>query len=326
MFDVITVGSGTMDVFMETGSKLFTKNNVKEEHGGVVVPFGSKIVVDEMRSDIGGGGTNTAVALARLGLRVAWLGKMSHDKDSKIILDLMKKENVSTKLVYKDDKGAGFSVILDAEGHDRTILAYKGSNNNLLFDEINLKKLRTKWLYFSSMIDESYKTLEKLAEYAKEKGLMIAFNHSSYLVSKGKDFLQPLISKVDMLVFNREEAEMLVGADTIGKMFKKVHALGPRLVIITDGKNGAYCYDGKLIYRAPAHNIKIVEATGAGDAFAASFLAGIILTNDIKTALKWGIANSHSVIQHYGAKNKLLTCAEIAAYLKKHKVEIKARL
>lgn len=326
MFDVITVGSGTVDVFMETGSKLFTKESVKKEHGGVVVPFGSKIVVDDLRFDVGGGGTNTAVTLKKLGLNVAWLGKVGNDRDSKTILNLMKKEKVNTKLVCKDSQKAGFSVILDAEGHDRTILAYKGSNNNLAFDEIKLKKLKTKWFYFSSMMEESYKTLEKLAEYAKDKGIMIAFNPSSYLVKKGKDFLSPLISKVDILVFNKEEAEILVGADTVVKMLRKVHDLGPRIVVITDGGNGAYCYDGKLVYRVHVHDVNVVEATGAGDSFAASFLAGIIIKKDIKTALKWGVANAESVIQYYGAKNKLLTYSEMMDALKKNPIDVKARL
>ena len=151
MFDVITVGSGTVDVFVETGSKLFKKAMVKKEHGCVLVPFGSKIVIDELRFNIGGGGTNTAVALQRLGLKTAWLGKIGSDENSENILKLLKKEKVSTKLVCSDDKGAGYSVILDAEGYDRTILTYKGSNNDLRFDDINIRKLKTRWLYLQDL-------------------------------------------------------------------------------------------------------------------------------------------------------------------------------
>jgi len=326
MFDVITVGSGTVDVFVETGSKLFRKAKVRKEHGCVLVPFGSKVVIDELRFDIGGGGTNTAVALRRLGLKVAWLGKIGNDDNSKNILKLLKKEKINTKFVYKNEKGSGYSVILDAEGHDRTILTYKGSNNDLSFNEINLRKLKTRWLYFSSMMGESYKTIEKLARYAKEKGIMTAFNPSSYLVKRGKQFLKPILRRVDLLIFNKEEAGLLVGEDTIEMLLRKVHLLGPKVVVITDGNKGAYCYDGKLTYRAPAHKIPVVESTGAGDAFAASFLAGIILKSDIKAALRWGITNSESVITNYGAKNKLMTHSNLMISLRNNPVDVKARL
>mgnify|MGYP006282863615 CR=1 FL=1 len=323
MFDVITIGSGTVDVFVETGDKLFRKAKGKK---GVVVPFGSKIVVEDVRFDIGGGGTNTAVALKRLGLKTAWLGCVGEDENSEHIIKLLKKEKVNTKFISKCNKSAGYSVILDAEGHDRTILAHKGSNNELEQKHINFKKLKTRWFYFSSMVGKSYKTLEKIAEFAEEKGARIAFNPSSYLVKKGKRFLNRVIKKTDVLIFNRDEAETLVGYDNIKMLLKRVHALGPKIVVITDGPKGAYCYDGCLTYKADSHKIKVVESTGAGDSFAASFLAGMIAKNDIKTALRWGVTNSESVISHYGAKNKLLSKNQLLSALKRKPVEVKVRL
>lgn len=325
MFDVITVGSGTVDVFVETEDRLFRKTNIHKENI-CAVPFGSKVLVEDIRYDIGGGGTNCGVAFKRLGLDVAWLGKIGDDANSQKIIDTIKKEGVNTKLLCKGDKGAGYSIILDAAGHDRTILAYKGSNNDLLYEDINFKKLKTRWLYFSSMMKDSYETSKKLAEYAVNNGIKIAFNPSSYLVKKGKRYLAPLLEKTDILIFNKEEAGILVGDGPIGKLLIDVKKLVPGLVVITDGKNGAWCYDGGLTYRVFAHKIKVLESTGAGDAFAASFVSAIIKGKEIQTALKWGIANSQSVIAHYGAKNKLLTYRELLAELRKNPVDVKARL
>ena len=100
MYDVITIGSGTIDVFLDTGSRLFQK----AKGGKVHVPFGSKILVDEMRTSTGGGGTNTAVSLSRLGLKVAWIGKIGVGANSERLLKEMKKENVDTSLVKRDSK------------------------------------------------------------------------------------------------------------------------------------------------------------------------------------------------------------------------------
>ena len=168
MFDVITIGSATVDCFVDTGKKLF--KTLHKEHGEIVfVPFGSKIVMDDLFFLTGGGGTNTAVSFARLGLKTAYLGRLG-GKQAEMVFDELKKEKINTSLVVKGED-VGFSVILDAKGKDRTILTYKGSNNLLDYNDINKSKLKTKWFYMASMMGKSYKTLVKLTKYAKRKGI-----------------------------------------------------------------------------------------------------------------------------------------------------------
>jgi len=313
MHDVITVGSGTIDVFMDTGSRLF--KNVKG--GCVKVPFGSKILVENLRIDTGGGGTNTAVSLSRLGLKVAWLGKIGAGTNSERIIEQMKKEKVDTSMVSRE-KGSrtGFSVILDAKGHDRTILAFKGSNDDLGWNEVKKSKLKAKWLYCSSMVGKSFKTLEKVVAFARKSKIKVAFNPSSYLAKRGVPYLKSIIKNTSLLVMNSEEAYYLTKEKNPSKALKKLAKLGPEIVVITQGKRGCHAYGGKKVYSIKPHNIKVIEATGAGDSFASAFLAGIIRKNDINFALKLGLANAESVISHYGAKNKLLTWQEAVKKIK----------
>jgi len=307
MYDVITVGSGTIDVFVGTGTRLF--QDVKK--GCVMVPFGSKILAESLNICTGGGGTNTAVSLSRLGLKVAWLGKMGIGANSERILKELKKERVDTSLVRRDSKcRTGFSVILDAKGHDRTIIAYKGSNDDLGWDEVNKKKLNAKWLYCSSMVGKSFKTLEKVVAYAKKNGIKVAFNPSSYLAKKGAGYLKNIIKSTSLIVMNNEEASYLTKTKSIRQSLRKLAKLGPEIVVITQGSKGCHAYSGKKIYSLKPHSIKVLETTGAGDAFASAFLAGIIKKNDIRFALRLALANSESVITHYGTKNKLLTWNE----------------
>ena len=95
-------------------------------------------------------------------------------------------------------------------------------------------------------------------------------------------------------------------------LLRGLHKLGPKIICITDRDKPTYCYDGKNKYSITPHkNIKVVERTGAGDAFASGFVAGIIKTNNIKKSLQIGLKNSESVIQYFGAKNILLRWKDV---------------
>src|SRR3989338_2137196 len=317
MYDIITIGSATVDTLVRT--EFYEMIHDKKKKECIAYPVGSKILMKELLLTTGGGGTNTAVALARLGHKVAFLGKVGSKYNSSRVINELKKEKVDTSLIIRSKTGrTGYSMVLDSKKHDRTILAFKGSNNDLKFNEITLKKLRTKWFYFSTMMGESFRTLEKLADYASKNNIKIAFNISSYLAKKGKVFLGKILKKIDILILNMEEASLLSGKrDKVGNLLKKLSKLGPKIVTITDGKKGAYAYDGKYVYYGRPHNIKIVETTGAGDAFCSSFLSGMIKKNDIKFAIDLGMTNAESVIQHHGAKEILLTYNEAVKAMKK---------
>ncbi len=322
MYDVITVGSATVDAFVKTEFSQVLYSRKKKEC--IAYPVGSKILIEELNLTLGGGGTNTAVALARLGHRIAFIGKTGFGENSKRVISQLEKENVDSSLVVRSKNGrTGFSVILDSKKHDRTVLTFKGSNNDLRFNEINLKKLKAKWLYFSSMMGESFKTLNKLADYAEKSNIKIAFNPSSYLAKKGAKFLGNILKKTSILILNKEEAELLVGKGKIEELLKKLIKLEPRIAAITDGKNGVYVLHDNIFYYGKPHNVKVVETTGAGDAFASSFLSGIIRKNDVEFAMQLGMTNAESVIQHHGAKTGLLQYAELLKSMKKRPIIIK---
>lgn len=322
MYDVITVGSATLDVFAKTRfSELIKIIDPKGETDLLAFPSGSKILVDELEFTVGGGGTNTAVALSRLGHKVGFIGKLGTGTNSDFIYKNIKKEKIDLLCAHGEGH-AGFSVILDTLEHDRTILAYKGINDELRSKDIPYRKLKAKWFYFGAMLEESFHTLEKLAEFAQQHNIKIAFNPSTYLAEKGTRHLKHILSRTELLVLNREEAGMLAGKDSMEGLLFRLKSLGPRIVVITDGKKELFVMDEKYVYTAKPPFVKIVDATGAGDAFASSFLSGLIRKNDIEFAIKLGIANSQSVIMHYGAKNILLSYREAIKAVKKLKVRI----
>lgn len=325
MYDVITVGSSTVDVFAKTNfSELIKIMKPQGEIELLAYPTGAKILINKLIFTTGGGGTNTAVSLSRLGHKVAYLGKLGNDENANFIENRLNKERIDL-LTIKGKGLSGYSMILDSLEHDRTILAYKGQNNKLRYTEVPLKKLKTKWFYFSSMMDQSFKTIEKLSNYAKKNNIKIAFNTSSYLAKKGQEFLKKILSNTNIFILNKEEAGYIVGKNKIEKQLRLLSNLGPNIVAITLSNKGSVVFDKKKFYYAGTLGKKPIETTGAGDAYASSFLSGMIKKNNIEFAIKLAIVNSTSVITHHGAKNKLLRYRQALDMIKKHKIKIKTK-
>jgi ribokinase len=320
MYDVITVGSATMDAFAKTKAELVSIRSDGHVETLLAYQTGSKILITDLDFFTGGGGTNTAVSFARLGLKTAFIGKLGKDHNGQLIIDELAAEHVDF-IGSREQGQTGYSVVLDSIEDDRTILTFKGVNNDLTYDEIDKKNLNAKWFYFSSMMDESYRTLEKLAEYAKEKGMKVAFNPSSYLCKLGAKHLESLMRNIHLLVLNKEEAEILVGRMEDKDLLRSLSRTGPLMVVITDGKRGAKAYDGSAFYSIPGNDVKVRETTGAGDAFASGFLAGYILSQKLEFSMSMGMANATSVVKYLGAKNRLLTYKEaIIAMRNNHNV------
>jgi len=272
MFDIITIGSATIDIFVDTKDKLFKKK----------VPFGKKILIDKLHLDTGGGAINAAVAFTRLGLKTGCLTQVGPEFEPPQEIDaslIIKNKNCLT------DR----SVILDAAGKDRTILVYKDASKKLDFSKINLPK--TKWIYISSM------PMPFLNNF---------ININSKIALNTRKAPKKLLNKAEILILNKQEAQAL------GQDIKRA-----KICVITDKNNLVKAFYKNKIYKIKPHkNIKCLERTGAGDAFASGFTAGYIKTQDINFSLKLALASSESVIQHYGAHNKLLTWKEIQKYVK----------
>lgn len=322
MYDVITVGSNTVDVFAQTDSELIKIKTRDSEEELLAYPLGTKILIEDLEFMIGGGGTNTGVAFSRLGLKTGYLGKIGKDENGLKIFKLLKRENID----FLGTLGniSGYSVILDSIEEDRTILTYKGCNNDLDFKELDLKKLDTKWFYFASMMGKSFKTLKKLAKHASKKKIKVAFNASSYLAEKGFAKLKSILENVNVFILNKEEAELVSGKGEIKNLLKKIKLESMDYVVITDGPRGAYCYDGSRIYHVkPKKNRKVKETTGAGDAFASTFVAGLVKEKDVKKCLKMAVINTESVINNYGAKNILLKKSTLMKKVSKDRRKIR---
>jgi ribokinase len=294
-FDVVSFGSAVIDVFLKT--------DISEKKGFMNYPIGEKILIKDLKFDVGGAGTNTSVAFSRFGLKAGCICEFGNDDNGKKILELLKKEKVKFLGKIVHGELSGYSVILDSRGGDRTILTYKGANDEVTSSDI--PRFKTRWLYLSSLLGKSFNTQRELViKLKKRRGTKLAFNPSSYQIKNLN--LKPLLKMTDILILNKEEARMLVG-NKGSDLLKELYNLTKGIVVITDKDRLITCYDGDKKYSLVPHkNIRVIERTGAGDAFASGFVAGRIVGKSIEECLKLGLRESESVIQHFGAKNKLL--------------------
>ncbi len=166
----------------------------------------------------------------------------------------------------------------------------------------------------SSLVGKSYENGIKIIKYLKKnnKNLFVVFNPSSYVTKRGINKLD-VIKLVDCIIVNKEESQELLNTkeSDLEKLSEELYRKTKKMIVITDGKNGACCFWNNKFYFRKARKIKVVESTGAGDAFSVGFVYGIISKRSINKCLEFGIRNAESVIKHIGAKNKLLREKEL---------------
>lgn len=302
MFDVITFGSATNDIFLKL-------KPASQGNNEVCFPLGSKIFVEDLGFFSGGGGTNSACAFANQGFKTAYVGRVGDDPAGKMIMDDLKRFNVSAAFLQKDLKNrTAVSVVLSLD-KERTILVYQGACHFMEKEDIPWQKIKkTRWFYIAPLYEKSAELLVFLVGFAKKNKIKVALNPGANHIKLGLETLKTVFSQIDVLLLNKEEAALLSGAPTSDEtgIMKKLTSVCPGIIVVTKGREGSVVSDGKYIFEASASEVDIVEKTGAGDAFGSGFLAGLLQKNNIEYAIQLATANSVGCIQKMGAKNGLL--------------------
>lgn len=337
MFDVITIGSATIDSFVESDAANVVSVSTKDHSIDFMsYPYGAKVEVESYKTAVGGGGLNAAANFAHLNTKTAAIFKIGEDFQGKNILEKAEKAGVDTSLVIKSKtENSGSSVILLSFEGNRTVLAYRGANGTIREDEINYEAVKdAKWLYIAPLNGESGAVLDKLAHFAEEHNTNVAINPGSSSLKKGLKYFEKILATAEVVVMNKEEASLVtkieVRPDTkttsfsskiihpdIKSMLDKLKSTQAKVVIITDGKNGVYAYDGQKYYRCPDFPAKVVSTLGAGDALSSTFTAALEYTNwDIEKSLKLASVNAASVVSNFGAQEGFLTFEQMEEKLK----------
>lgn len=329
MYDVITIGSAVRDQFLKSKAFKTRKDSAASTGTGIVLPLGSKLPVDEIIFETGGGATNAAVTFARQGLKTACICRIGDDPGGKAILDSLEADGISTDLVLKSKEGyTGYSVILVTQQGERTVLTYRGLSANFRDDMIPKSRTNPKWIFISSL-SGNIELLKNLVNWAEREGIKTAIIPGNAELSKGSKILSPIFAKTDIVIMNREEAAGLTGIDyeKKEKIAHKMCLLVKGTSVITDGPWGATACDGEYFYHIGTHGNKPLDRTGAGDAFASGFVAGLIKFEDVEGALELAGDNGSSAINFFGAKKGILFSGKrpFKNRLKITKIRIKRR-
>ncbi len=327
MYDIITIGGATQDIFVQADeAKIFNIETVSDKQSYLCFDYGAKIEMDKLAYDIGGGAANAAANFANLGLNTGTIVKIGSDLTAKEILQRFEEKNIDNSMVIRSkNHKTGFSIILVSYEGDRTVLMHRGANSKIKLEEINWEKVKqSKWVYVASLSGESNQILNKFAEFAEENGINMAFNPGTAQIKRGVESLKKVLEKAEILILNRSEAALItdipnnppeyptIEDKNLKEMLLKLKSYDSQIVVITEGKRGAYAFDGKTIYYAPSFPSKVVSTLGAGDAFASTFVAGIIRYEaDIEKSLIMASLNSASVVESFGAQDNLKTFEEL---------------
>ncbi len=304
---------------------------------------GHKIEVSDQQSFSGGGASNAAASFSALGHKSALFAKVGEDLAAQQLLSELKAQGIDTQYVVKSlHRGTGTSFVVPSLSGDRTLFAYRGANTTLSAKDFPWDVLKEQdLLYVSSLSNQAAQALPDMIKHAKDAGVKVAVNPGVSQLKQGSGFLKDALFGIDILVMNVQEAQLLMATlvkedDAIAqavhesvpgvgknklldsssdfknvsfslrKFFALLLTMGPKVIAVTDGAEGAYvANDEQIIYHAGIKT-KVVNTLGAGDAFSSTLAAGISSGMDIKQALCYAVAQGASVVEYADAKSGLL--------------------
>lgn len=318
--DVLSVGDIVTDAFIKL---LDDKAKAYEDDQGkwLAMPFAMKVPFDHAEIiEAVGNAANASVSFARLGLKSGLVANVGGDQHGRDMITALHKNGVDTRFIHiNPDKVSNYHYVLWYK-EERTILI-KHEEYDYHWPHLKPKEF-PKWIYFSSISKNALDFHDDLAEWLEDyPEVNLAFQPGTFQMEVGAERLKTLYRRTELLVLNREEAALVSGGnrDDMHGLFDRLHELGPRIVVITDGPAGAYASDGKDRFKMPPYPDPAppFERTGAGDSFASTFVAAIIKGGGIQAALQWAPINSMNVVQHTGAQAGLLSERELEELLEK---------
>lgn len=320
--DFLAIGDIVVDAFIKLKDAHITCN-VNSDACELCIPFGDKIPYESVTViPAVGNSPNASVCAARLGLNTALMTNIGDDQNGKDCLSVLEKENIDTTFVkINKDKITNYHYVLLYDV-DRTILIKHQEYDREWLDTKETNEYDPpSWIYLSSLGEDSLPFHTVIANYLKRhENLKLAFQPGTFQIKFGAEKLKEIYERTEIFFCNLEEAEKILNIENkdVLTLSKGINALGPKIVVISDGPNGAYLYMNNELWHNPIYPdiAPPVDRTGAGDAFSATFTSALALGKTPIEAFSWGPINSMNVVQKMGAQEGLLNREKLEEYLK----------
>ncbi|MEI9914264.1 MAG: carbohydrate kinase family protein [Candidatus Saccharibacteria bacterium] len=283
--DVISIGDIVTDAFiqlLDDQAEVIERDDTKL----LAMQFGTKLPYDNVDViEAVGNAANAAVAFAKIGLDSAFVTNVGADTHGRDMIKALDKADVDTRFVrINRGKKSNYHYVLRYMA-ERTILI-KHEEYNYHWPHLRPDE-SPKWVYFSSISEHAIDYHDQVSDWLDEhQDIKLAFQPGTFQMEAGTDRLKRIYQRTEVLILNREEAVTVGGGnhDDVNDLLDKLHALGPKIVVVTDGPDGAYASDGNSRFKMPLYPDPgpPVERTGAGDAFAATFVAALIKGQNVE--------------------------------------------
>jgi len=299
-FDVVGFGALNVD-------KLFKVNKIAVAE--------EEIFIENCVEACGGSAANTIVGLARLGHKVGFIGKVCGDKEGDLLLEVFRKEGVDADGIIRTENGKSGSVLgfVDKNG-SRALYIDSGVNDTIKLSEVDEAYVsQARFLHLTSFVGEtSFRTQKKLLD-ALPESVKVSFDPGLLYARRGLAQLEPIIKKAYVLMPNVVELGLLTGKTDYCKGADSLIGKGAKIVAVKLGGDGCYVTDGRERHLIEAFKVKVVDTTGAGDAFCAGFLYGLLNDKSLYACGRLGNFVASRCTMKMGARTGLPFTQDLAA-------------
>jgi ribokinase len=311
---VTCIGSASKDAFFpnDEGTFVETPEDLVSPKK-VQFPLGGKILVPDRYEDVGGVAANVAIGLSRLGHKTRIVSRRGDDMIGDFISNSLAQDavDISRLVTLRQTQSDLSAILVFMQTGERTIFHNRDANEQLHVSQEDLRG--TEWVFVSALNGEWQHNIDIIRENKEKFGYKIALNPGQHNLKTDVNCMREFLKYVDILVLNHDEAIMLLGTDdkemieTEKALMEALSKLGPQTVALTDGSRGAWAYqNGIFAERKPELIEKVIDSTGAGDAFASGFFGALLYGHSLEESLGWGIKNSAANLKQYGATRGLL--------------------
>lgn len=288
---------------------------------------GELVLTDHLLLNIGGCASNAAMDLARLGVDVGVVGCVGQDAFGRFVIDSLAARGIETSTIRQlPGVGTSGTLIINVSGEDRRFIHTIGANARVTAADIPLEKVRqSKVLYIGGYLLMPGMRRDELAElFRQARAAGVATILDIVLPGAGDHWreLEPVLAETDVFLPNDDEASLITGLDDPCRQAERFHAAGARTVAITCGGRGTVLVSDGLRIKAGAYPVDYVGATGAGDAFDAGYIAGLLSGADPLGCLHWGSALGASCVRSIGATESVFTRDEAEDFMRKNRLAI----
>ncbi len=312
-FDVVGIGNAMVDILARCDDAFLAEAGIEK---GIMQLIDMPRAVDlygrigPAREVSGGSAANTIAVIAALGGQTAYVGKVKDDQLGTIFAHDLRAQGAvyETALAPKDHKDeTGRCIVLVTPDGERSMNTYLGVTEFLTPDDIDEAQMaEAAWIYLEGYRfdgPDSHAAFAKAIAATRAAGGKVSLTLSDpFCISRHRDAFRAMIRDgVDLLFCNRAEALAMVETDDFEAARAEL-AAEVDILAVTDSENGCYVHQGTQWWHVPADPVEIVDATGAGDAFAGAFLWGITHGADLPTAARMANLAAGSVIQHIGPR------------------------